>query len=97
LTDGDWFAYDDAVACRSHLLEFDSIGSLAFCCGGEQRFLYSATRSELEAIAKDPSVTDIVVRSFRWSSLQRTVSRPLKVSNAYSRKTRWVTLEKEDK
>jgi hypothetical protein len=88
------FRHDDSLACRSHLLEFQSIGSLEVFHGANREFVYSATKSELERLIADPTVTDILVRSFEWVSKPRTVSRPLQVSKAYNRKARWVTLNK---
>lgn len=88
------FSYDDHVACKSHLLEFRTVGSIEFTNKGRRDYLYSATRSELESLVNNPNVSDIVVRSFEWVDKPRVVSRPLQVSKAYNRKVRWVTLKK---
>lgn len=88
------FRHDDSFACQSHLLEFHSVGSLEVIRGRDREFIYSATKSELERVIADPTVTDIFVRSFEWVSKPRTVSRPLQVSKAYNRKARWVTMNK---
>lgn len=88
------FSYDDQVACRPHLLEFLTVGSIEFKSEGRRSYLYSATRSELERLVSDPNVSEVVVRSFEWVNKPKTVSRPLQVSRAYNRKVRWVTFKK---
>lgn len=88
------FRFDNKLACRSHLLEFRNIGTVDVWRGEKRTSVYSATQSELEQLVRDPTVTDIEVRSFEWVNKPSTVSRPLQVSKAYNRKARWITLKK---